>query len=364
MSTSGDPAAGSAGFSLNELAERFGLALRGDGDCRITGVCSLSPGMAGRLGFLADPKRRADLARTLASAMILAPRDAGGFAGPALLAADPAVAFARVAALFDRSREMSPGIHASAVVAADAVIGKDSWIGPHVVIESGVCIGSGCFIGPGCVIREAASLGDGGRLEAQVYVGRGCSIGARAHLHPGSVIGSRGFGLARSKSGWIEVPQLGSVRIGDDVEVGANTNIDRGAIDDTVIEDGVKLDNQIQIGHNCRIGAHTAVAACAGISGSTVIGKRCLIGGAAGIGGHLRIADDVVILGRTMVTKSLPAPGIYGSGLPVMPAREWRRLVARVRRLHHLEQRFGEIEKSLGLRSEHSLGEASEPDDY
>ncbi|MDR3416738.1 MAG: UDP-3-O-(3-hydroxymyristoyl)glucosamine N-acyltransferase [Nevskia sp.] len=347
--------------TLGELAQRFGLKLRGDAGLRIAGVCSLSPGKPDCLGFCADPRLRGELAQTRAGAVVLGGRDAEAFTGNALVAQDPALAFARVAALYDPSREFQPGRHPSAVVAAGAQIGAGCWIGPLAVIEDGARIGDNSFIGPHCVVGRDAEVGPDSRLEAQVYLGARSRLGARCHVQPGAVVGGRGFGLARTPAGWEEVPQLGAVVVGDDVEIGANTSIDRGALDDTVIEDGVKLDNQIQIAHNCRIGAHTAIAACVGIAGSTVIGRRCMIGGAAGIGGHLRIADDVVILGRAMVTKSLTAPGVYGSGLPVMPAREWRKLVARVRRLHHFEQQLETIRKKLRLETS---GDASEPDDF
>ena len=353
--------ADSVGYALGELAQRFALTLRGDAQLRITGVCALAPGKPGHLSYCADPRRRTELAGTQAAAVVISAREAEKFAGNALLAPDPALAFARIAGLFDFSRCFSPGIHPAAVVAPGASIGAGSWIGPNAVIEEGVSIGADCFIGPHCLVRSGATLGPGSRLEANVYIGERCRLGARAHALPGAVIGGRGFGLARSQEGWMEVPQLGVVTIGDDVEIGANTTIDRGALDDTVIEDGVKLDNIIQIAHNCHIGAHTAIAACVGIAGSTVIGKRCLIGGATVINGHIRIADDVVILGKTMVTKSLTEAGVYGSGTPALPAREWRKQVARIRRLPHVEQRLEQIEKQLKL--EPKPGDASEPDD-
>jgi UDP-3-O-[3-hydroxymyristoyl] glucosamine N-acyltransferase len=349
-------------YSLGELAQRFALQLQGDAAQPIEGVCALVPGRPGRIGFCSDPRLRGSLAQSQAAALVLSARDAQGYTGNALVAGDVALAFARIAALFDRSRDFSPGVHPSAVVAADASVGSGCWIGPQAVIESGARIGDHCFIGPHCVVRRDAAIGPGSRLEAQVYLGERCRLGARASVQPGAVIGGRGFGLARAREGWVEVPQLGAVVAGDDVEIGASTSIDRGALDDTVIEDGVKLDNQIQIAHNCRIGAHTAVAACVGIAGSTVIGRNCMIGGAAGIGGHLRIADGVVILGRAMVTKSIAAAGVYGSGLPAMPARDWRKLVARVRRLQYFEQRLELIEGRLGLESRQ--GEGSEPDDF
>ncbi len=349
---------------LAELAQRFDLQLVGDPEVQISGVCALLPGKPGLLSFCADPRLRAGLAQTQSAAVVLGARDAKNFAGNALIAADAAVAFARIAALFDDRAGFSPGRHAAASVASDAQIGADCWIGSGAVIESGATIGAGTFIGPNCVIGRDASIGAGSRLEANVFVSARCRLGARAQVQPGAVIGSRGFGLARTREGWIEVPQLGAVIIGDDVEIGANTTIDRGALDDTVIEDGVKLDNQIQIAHNCRIGAHTAIAACVGIAGSTQIGRRCLIGGAAGIGGHLKIGDDIVILGRAMVTKSLTAPGAYGSGLPVMPAREWRKLVGRVRRLPRTEARVQAIEQQLKIMPSDGETEIEQPDDF
>jgi UDP-3-O-[3-hydroxymyristoyl] glucosamine N-acyltransferase len=350
-------------LTLGELAQRFGLQTLGDPQTSVEGVCALSPGVPGKLSFCADPRLRAQLADTRAAAVVLAPRDARDYSGNALVAPDAAVAFARVAALFDRSLDFAAGVSPAARVAPEAQLGTGCGVAAGAVIEAGARIGDDCYVGPNCVIRADAQIGPGSRLEANVYVGPRCRLGARVHVLPGAVIGGRGFGLARAREAWIEVPQLGAVVIGDDVEIGANTTIDRGALDDTVIEDGVKLDNQIQIAHNCRIGANTAIAACAGIAGSTQIGKRCMIGGAAGIGGHLKIADDVVLLGRAMVTKSITAPGVYGSGLPAMPAREWRKLVARVRRLQGFERRLEEIEKHLKLNPP-ATGADGEHDDF
>ncbi|MDB5986855.1 MAG: lpxD [Nevskia sp.] len=335
---------------LADLAQTFELQLIGDAGLNIVGVCALLPGKPGHLSFCADARLRAGLAQTRAAAVVLAPRDAKTFSGNALVASDPAVAFARIAGLFDERAKFTAGRHPAASIAEDAQIGAGCWIGAGVVIEAAAVIGANSFIGPNCVIGRDTQIGAGSRLEASVYLASRCRLGARAQVQPGAVIGSRGFGLARAKEGWIEVPQLGAVVVGDDVEIGANTTIDRGALDDTVIENGVKLDNQIQIAHNCRIGAHTAIAACVGIAGSTQIGQRCLIGGAVGIGGHLKIGDDIVILGRAMVTKSLSVPGAYGSGLPVMPAREWRKLIGRVRRLPRTEQRLQAIEQALKIK--------------
>lgn len=336
-------------WTLGGLAQRFGGEVAGDPQFEVCGVCTLLPGEPNRLGFLADMRHRPALATTRAGAVVLQQAQVAGYAGNALVTTDPALLFARIAALFDDAYARAAGVHASAVIDPAAQVAASAWVGPQAVVEAGARIGERSFVGPHCLVRAGADIGDDCRLEANVYIGPRCRVGARAHLLPGAVIGARGFGLARSDQGWEEVPQLGVVRLGDDVEVGANTCIDRGALDDTVVEDGVKLDNQIQIGHNCQIGAHTAIAACVGIAGSTVIGQRCLIGGAAGIGGHLQIGDDVVVLARAMVTKSLPAAGVYGSGLPVMPVRDWRRLIGRIRRLAVFERRVVNIEKALKL---------------
>ncbi|MBI3171902.1 MAG: UDP-3-O-(3-hydroxymyristoyl)glucosamine N-acyltransferase, partial [Hydrocarboniphaga effusa] len=336
--------------TLGELAGRFSLELKGDPALEIRGVCTLDPGEPGGLSFLANPRYRGQLAQTQAAAVILGQADARSFRGNALIAKDPYLAYARIAALFDPGDKFTAGVHPSAVIAEGVKIPATSHVGALCVVEQGAQVGAKVFIGPGCTIGPQARIGEGSRLEARVHVGERVQIGQRARIQPGAVIGSRGFGLARGPKGWEEVPQLGSVKLGDDVEVGANTTIDRGAIGDTVLEDGVKLDNQIQVAHNVRIGAHTEVAACVGIAGSTRIGARCMIGGGAGISGHLDIGDDVVILGWTMVTRSLPGPGQYGSGMPAQPAREWRRSIARLRRLGSLEQRLGAIEQKLGIK--------------
>ena len=335
--------------TLGALAERHGLELRGDPATVITGVCSLAPGQPGHLGFCADPKLQAQLAGTAAAAVVVGARLAAIHAGSVLIAADPALAFARIAREFDRSEEFAAGIHAAATVDASATLGAGCGVGPGAVIEADVVIGEGSYIGPNCVVRRGAVIGPGSRLEASVYIGPDCVIGARARMLPGAVIGGRGFGLVPTKAGWLESPQLGRVVIGNDVEVGANTTIDRGALDDTVIEDGVKLDNQIQVAHNCRIGQGTAIAACVGIAGSTQIGRNCMIGGASVIGGHIRITDNVLLFGFAMVTKSITEPGQYGSGIPAQPAREWRREVARIRRLPKIDERLSAIESRLNM---------------
>jgi UDP-3-O-[3-hydroxymyristoyl] glucosamine N-acyltransferase len=334
--------------TLAELAAQHGLRLQG-GDLAIRGVCTLMPGQPGHLGFLANPKYRSQLAATAARAVVLSERDAAAATMPVLVAPDPYLAFARIARRFDPLPPLRPGRHPTAWVADAAEVSAEAEIGAFAVIESGARIGAGVYIGPHSTVGSGAVIGEGSRLEGRNWVGPRCEIGARARLNAGCVIGARGFGLAPTPQGWEEVPQLGRVILGDDVEVGANTCIDRGAIDDTVIDNGVKLDNLIQIAHNVRIGEHTAVAAGTGIAGSTVIGRRCLIGGAVGIAGHLNIGDEVVILARAMVTHSLPEKGVYGSGLPVAPAREWRRQVAHIRRLDRFDQRLRALAAAQGL---------------
>lgn len=350
-------------YTLAELAERFQLEVVGDGQTRIAGLCELRPGEPDKLGFLASPQYRAQLADTRAAAVVVGKRDVSALTTPGLLTRDPSLAFARIARLFDASRAFVAGVDASASVASTARLAAGVFVGARAVIEDGVSVGEGSYIGPGCVLRAGASLGAGCRLEAAVTVGERVRLGARALVQPGAVIGSRGFGNVRLPDGsWEEMPQLGTVVVGEDVEIGANTTIDRGALGDTVIEDGVRLDNQIQIAHNCVIGKNTAIAACTGIAGSTRIGQRCMIGGAAGIGGHLVIVDDVVLLGRAMVTNSIDIPGVYGSGLPLAPAREWRKTVARVRRLDKLTERVKHLEGLLDVKAQESA-DASEGND-
>ena len=335
--------------TLAALAERFSLTVVGDAALVISGICTLEPGVAGQLAFLANPQYRSALAHTEA-AVIVGKRDAEVLKGSGLIAPDPYLAYARIARLFDPQQSFEPGIHSSAHIEPSASIGAGCRIAAGVVIEAGVVIGAASDIGPGCVIERGVRIGAGAQLAARVFIGANAVLGELVHVQPGAVIGSRGFGNARlPDGGWEEVPQLGSVLIGNDVEIGANTTIDRGALGNTVIGNGVKLDNQIQIAHNCVIGEHTAIAACTGIAGSTQIGRRCMIGGAAGIGGHLKICDDVMLHGMAMVTGHITEPGVYGSGLPLAPAGEWRKTVARVRRLDKMDARIKRLEAATKL---------------
>jgi UDP-3-O-[3-hydroxymyristoyl] glucosamine N-acyltransferase len=319
--------------TLGELAVRFGCELRGDPDRRIERVATLAAAQADELAFLANPRYRSQLATTRAGAVVLDADSAAECPVPALVAINPHATYARMAALLHPSPRAPAGIHPTAVVAADAQIHPEAHVGALAVIESGARIGARVCIGPHCMIGARVVLGADSILVARVTLCRDVSVGERCLLHPGVVIGADGFGMAPDRGTWVKVPQLGTVRIGDDVEIGSNTTIDRGALDDTVIEDGVKLDNQIQIGHNVHVGAHTAMAACVGISGSVVIGKRCMLGGAVGVAGHLSIGDDVVVTGYSFVSKSLPGASVYSSGIPVEEAHTWRRLVGRFKRL-------------------------------
>ncbi len=332
---------------LGDLAERSDCELRGDPDTEVTGVATLARAGTGEISFLANPAYRRFLADTRAAAVILAEKDADRCPVPALISDNPYLAYARVAALLHPEPTFEAGVSDRAIVDTSARVAPTARIDAGSVIESGAVIGECSFIGPGCTIGRNAVIGADTRLVARVTLCRDVTIGERVLIHPGAVIGADGFGIARDGERWIKVPQLGSVRIGDDVEIGANTTIDRGAIEDTILESGVKLDNQIQIGHNVRIGEHTVVAGCVGISGSTVIGRRCMIAGASGIGGHIQIVDDVILLAASVVTSSISEPGTYGSALMHDEARAWRRNIIRFRHLDDMARRLGQVERQL-----------------
>lgn len=335
-------------ISLGELAVRFGCELRGDPATEVDGVASLAHAHGRALAFLADPRLRGQLEATRAAAVVLARENAASCPVAALIAENPRATYARIAALLNPRERPAAGVHPSAVIAPGARIDPSAHIGALVVIEAGAQIGARAVVGPHSVIGEGAKLAEEVWLVARVTLGERVSLGARTLIHPGAVIGSDGFGFAEEAGAWVKVPQVGSVRIGADVEIGANTTIDRGAIDDTLIEEGVKLDNLIQVGHNVRIGAHTAIAGCTGISGSTVIGRHCMIGGAVSIGGWLTICDGVVITGTSMISHSITRPGVYSSGIPFEEARSWRKLVARFKRLSSLYDRVAELEQRTG----------------
>jgi UDP-3-O-[3-hydroxymyristoyl] glucosamine N-acyltransferase len=335
----------STGISLRQLAERCGVELAGDGSVVIDRVAPLDSAGRGAIAFLSNPKYRSHLAATGASAVIVTPADAATTTIPRLITRNPYAAYARVASILHPAPAPESGVHPTAVAAASARIAPSAMVGPHAVIGERTAIGEGAQIGAGVAIAEDCEVGAGCVLHPNVVLYARSTIGARTIVHAGAVIGADGFGMAEHEGRWVKVPQLGRTLIGADVEIGASTTIDRGAIGDTVIEDDVKLDNQIQIGHNCRIGAHTAIAGCAGIAGSTTIGRNCKIGGAAMIAGHLEIADGTIIAAATAVGDSTAAAGVYTGVLPALPQREWMRLIASLRRLHSLFGRVRALER-------------------
>jgi len=332
-------------YTAGQIADRLGLELRGDGDVRLTGVASLAAAGPGQLSFLANPRYRGELATTGAGAVIVTGSEAGNREGTVLIARDPYVAYAKAASLFEVREAADPGIHPSAVVDPSAQVDPGAHVGPLSTIGPRTKVARGAVIGPGCTIGEDCEIGEGTELVARVSLVRRVRIGARTVVHPGAVLGADGFGLAMENGQWIKVPQLGGVRIGDDCEIGANTTIDRGAIDDTVLEDNVRLDNLIQIAHNVHVGAHTAMAGCVGIAGSTRIGRYCMLAGQVGVAGHLEICDRVTVMAKSMVSHSITEPGEYASGIPATPARDWRRNAVRIRQLDTLARRISALEK-------------------
>ncbi|MBN8264234.1 MAG: UDP-3-O-(3-hydroxymyristoyl)glucosamine N-acyltransferase [Xanthomonadales bacterium] len=325
-------------FAASELAQRFGLELRGE-DRPVHGVGTLATAGPGQLGFLANPRYRGQLAETAAGVVVLREADLDARAGTALLARDPYAAFARIAALFEPRPVRPPGVHPSAVVDATAVVDPGAHVGPLVVVGARSRIAAGAMLGPGCVVGEDCEVGEGSELVARVTLVVRVRLGKRVLVHPGAVLGADGFGIAMDHGQWLKVPQLGGVVVGDDCEIGANTTIDRGALEDTVLEQDVRLDNQIQVGHNVRIGAHTAMAGCSAVAGSATIGRHCLVGGGAGILGHLELCDRVVVTAMSLVTHSIREPGEYSSGTPLMDNRAWRRSAARFKQLDEIARR-------------------------
>ena len=333
--------------TLASLADRFGLELRGEGSALVTGVGTLERAGPDQVSFLSNPRYRRHLAGTQAGAVVLCKDDAPACPVPCLVASDPYVAFARIASLFESTPLIEPGIHSSAVIDASARISATASIGPLACIGPRCVIGDGVMIGAGCVIGADCEIGDGSELLARVTLVTRVRLGQRVRIHPGAVLGAEGFGLAMAAGRWIKVPQLGGVSVGDDCEIGANTTIDRGAIEDTVLEEDVRLDNQIQVGHNVRIGAHTAMAGCVAIAGSARIGSYCLIGGGGvGIVGHIEICDKVMVTARSLVTHSITQPGEYSSGTPLQPSREWRRNAARFKQLDELARKIAALPKA------------------
>lgn len=341
------------GTRLGELVDRFGGQLMGNADIEVSAIAPLDRASVSEITFLSNSKLRALAAQSKAAALILSPADdpavAATYEGARIVTANPYAYFARAAQYFASLLEEAPepGIHPTAAVHAGARIDPTAFIGPHVTVEADAVIGAGAVIDAGCYIGRAAVIGEGTHLFANVTFHARCVIGARGIIHSGAVIGGDGFGFAVDGGAYIKIPQTGRVVMGDDVDIGCNTTVDRGAMDDTVIEDGVKLDNQIQIGHNCRIGAHTAMAGCVGVAGSTRIGKHCTFGGAAMINGHIEIADNVHVTAATMVPNSISEPGHYTGFYPVARKAEWERNAAIVRNLTAMREKVRALEKAL-----------------
>ena len=334
------------GFLLSELAARTRTEPRGD-DVRVDRVATLQRGGAGAITFLANARYRDQLQATSASAVVLAPVHADATSLPRLVSPNPYATFARVAALLHPAMPVAAGIHATAAVDPSAQVDASAAIGPFCVIGANVVVGSGASIGAHCDLGAGVRVGADTLLHPRVTMYANCAIGARGIVHSGVVIGADGFGLAHEDGAWLRIPQVGRVVIGDDVDIGANTTIDRGAIDDTIIGDGVKLDNQIQIGHNCVIGAHTAIAGCVGIAGSTRIGDHCRIGGAAMISGHLEIAAGSTVSAGTLIADSITTPGLYTGVFPALPHTQWTRVAAQLRSVRDLRERIRALERAL-----------------
>ena len=335
-------------WTLQQLADALGVTVRGDASLVVERLSTLGSATPGSLSFLANPLYRSQLASTAATAVIVSPKVADECPVAALISDNPYLTYAKASHLFDQAPRLAAEIHPSAVVADDVSVGAGVAIGPNAVVESGVVLEERVEIGPGCVIGAGSCLGEGTRLRANVTLYHGVTTGKRCHLHSGVVIGADGFGFAPVEGSWYRIAQLGGVVLGDDVDVGANTTIDRGAIEDTRIGNGVILDNQIQIAHNVEIGDFTAIAGCTGIAGSTRIGRYCTIAGAVGIAGHLDICDNVHITMRSAITKSIAEPGSYSSGTAMSKTAEWRKNAARFRQLDALAKAIRRLEKKLG----------------
>jgi UDP-3-O-[3-hydroxymyristoyl] glucosamine N-acyltransferase len=335
-------------------AGQLSATVVGDGGRVIEAVAPLDSAGPSDLTFLANLRYRRAAETTRAGAIVLTAdaHEAVRPAASAVLCAQPYAWFAFAAQILHPAPAVEPAIAASAAIDAGARLGSGCRIDAHAVIEADAQIGAGCWIGAGGYVGRGASIGAGSRLYPGARVLAGCAVGARCIVHSGAVIGADGFGFAPLAGRWIKIPQLGRVVIGDDVEIGANTTIDRGTMGDTVIEDGVKIDNQVQVAHNCRIGAHTVIAGCVGIAGSAIIGRRCQLGGAAMIHGHIAICDDVIVSGGTLISRSITEPGFYSGVFPFMPNREWERNAALVRHLRELRERIRHLEAHVGRRGD------------
>ncbi|MFG6668340.1 UDP-3-O-(3-hydroxymyristoyl)glucosamine N-acyltransferase [Halomonas sp. HNIBRBA4712] len=334
-------------ITLADIARHLEIAFDGDASRPIRGLATLKEAEPDQIAFLANRAYLKDLATTRAAAVLLHPEHGKNCPVPKLETLNPYLAYARVSQLFDPliARE-SPGIHDTAVIADDAILGEGVSIQAHAVIESGVTLGDRVVVGAGSVVGADTTIGEGSRLHANVTVCHGCVIGKRVILQSGCVIGGDGFGFAHDGAGWHKIAQLGGVVLGDDVEVGSCSSIDRGALGDTLIGRDVKIDSQVQIAHNVIIGDHSALAGCVGIAGSTRVGKHCMLGGGVGLSGHLTICDGVQVTGMSLVTNSINEPGVYSSGTGAMNNTQWRKNAVRFKQLDELAKRLNKLEKN------------------
>ena len=331
-------------LTLAQIALHVDGVIIGDAECEISNVSTLQAANRQQISFLANSKYKKYLPTSQAGAVIVSKEMAELVKNSAIVVDDPYVAYAKIATLLNPPKKITTGISPTAIVEASVTILKTVSIGPQVVIEANVILADNVVIGAGTVLQDEVIVGENTRIAENVTICHGVEIGKNVVIHPGVVIGADGFGIVNDKGKWIKIPQIGGVKIGDNVEIGANTTVDRGAIEDTVIGDGVKLDNQIQVGHNVIIGNNTVIAGCSGIAGSTIIGENCIIGGGVGIGGHIEIADNVIITGMSMVTKSLTKAGIYSSGIPAEPTSQWHKNVVRYRQMDKLVARVKKLE--------------------
>ncbi|KFX05807.1 UDP-3-O-(3-hydroxymyristoyl) glucosamine N-acyltransferase [Pectobacterium betavasculorum] len=332
---------------LDALAQQLDAQLHGDGDIVITGVASMHSAKTGQITFLSDSRYREQLAGTQASAVVLTEADLPYCQVAALVVKNPYLTYARMAQLLDTTPQPATDIAPSAVIAPDAILGQQVSVGANAVIESGAQLGDGVVIGPGCFIGKDARIGAGTRLWANVTIYHRVELGEHCLIQSGTVIGSDGFGYANDRGNWVKIPQLGTVRIGDRVEIGASTTIDRGALDDTVIGNGVIIDNQCQIAHNVVIGDNTAVAGGVIMAGSLKIGRYCMIGGASVINGHMEICDKVTVTGMGMVMRPITEPGVYSSGIPLQPNKVWRKTAALVMNIDEISKRLKAVERKV-----------------
>lgn len=333
-------------YTLGEIAELLDLSLRGDASCEITGLGTLKGAIPGQLSFLSNSSYTDQLANCAASAVILSEDFLDRWSGNALVSKSPYVAFARASALFIADHQSGTGVHPSAVIAESATVADGVSIGANAVIGERVTIAADTVIGSGCVIADDVDIGRSCRLYANVTLYSDTVLGDKVVIHSGTVIGADGFGYAFDGEKSVKIHQLGGVRIGDHVEIGAGTTIDRGAIEDTVIGSGVKIDNQVQIGHNCQIGEHTVICGCTAIAGSAIIGKYCVLGGASGVVGHISLADGVQVSAMSLVDREITSAGVYSSGTGFMPTPQWKRNTVRFKQLDSIARRLKELEKT------------------